>query len=162
MFDTGAVILPVLPFPQHPKWFGRGLRFANSFDFPEGIKKVKIIVIDDEPVIAETVAEILKDEGFEAVFVSSGDAAIELTKTIQPDIVLSDVIMPGINGIDTAMQIRALAPGCKIILFSGQAATVDLLDAAHAQGHDFQILAKPIKPELLLSVIRDAMSSGKT
>jgi CheY-like chemotaxis protein len=134
---------------------------AKSFDLPEGVRKVKIIVIDDEPVIAETVAEILKDEGYEAVFVASGDSAIELARAIKPDIVLSDVIMPGINGIETAIQIRAIAPSCKIILFSGQAETVDLLDTAHAQGHDFQIIAKPIKPEALLSVLRDATSSGR-
>ena len=162
MLNSSAVILPPLPFRRPWKWFPKGMRFSGeSFDLPEGIKKAKIIVIDDEPIIAETVAEILKDEGFEAVFVSNGDSAIELARAETPDIVLSDVIMPGINGIETAIRIREIAPSCRIILFSGQAATVDQLETAHAQGHDFQIIAKPIKPELLLAVIREAMSSGR-
>lgn len=71
-----------------------------------------------------------------------------------PDIVLSDVIMPGLNGIETGIRIGEVAPKCKIILFSGQVATVDLLEKARQQGHHFQILAKPIRPEQLVSIIR--------
>ena len=65
--------------------------------YGEGEKKFKIIVIDDESLIAETVVEILNDQGFEAMSVSSGASAIELAKTVRPAIVLSDVIMPGLE-----------------------------------------------------------------
>lgn len=128
-------------------------------DPTEGNRKLRVIVIDDETLIAETVAEILRQEGFEAVAVSAGRSAVELAKTWLPDIVLSDVIMPGQNGIETGVRIRELVPSCKVILFSGQAATVDLLEDARRHGHHFEILAKPIKPEQLISIIRSSVDS---
>jgi CheY-like chemotaxis protein len=117
-------------------------------------KRTKIMVIDDESLIAETVVEILTQVGFDATAVSDGSAAIEVAKTSKPDIVLSDVIMPGLNGVETGIRIREIVPDCRIILFSGQAATVDLLERARQQGHQFEILAKPMKPDQLISVIR--------
>jgi CheY-like chemotaxis protein len=131
----------------------------NDPDRMNDDSKIRIIVIDDESLIAETVVEILKQEGFEATAVSTGLSAIELAKTWSPDIVLSDVIMPGLNGIETGIGIRRIAPACKIILFSGQAATVDLLEQARESGHRFDILAKPIKPEQLVSIIRATFHS---
>jgi CheY-like chemotaxis protein len=125
----------------------------------DGSKKVRVIVIDDESVIAHTVVEILNDEGFEATAVASGASAIELAKDWRPDVVLSDVIMPGLNGIETGMRIRESVSNCRIILFSGQAATVDLLEKARQQGHVFHILAKPIRPEELISAIRSISNS---
>ena len=89
--------------------------------------------------------------------VSSGAAAVELAKVMRPAIILSDVIMPGMNGIETGIKIREIVPNCKIILFSGQAATVDLLEQARWQGHRFDILAKPIRPENLIRLIRSSI-----
>jgi CheY-like chemotaxis protein len=136
-----------------------GRRPAGDRERLEERRNLRIIVIDDEQLIAETVEEILNHEGFDARAVSASAGAIQLAGEWQPDIVLSDVIMPGLNGIETAIRIRELAPQCRIILFSGQAATVDLLEKARRQGHHFEILAKPIKPEQLVSVIRG--SSGQ-
>lgn len=131
----------------------------NRRDRIEADRKIRVIVIDDEALIAETVAEILNQEGFEAVAVSAGLSAVELAKNWLPDIVLSDVIMPGLNGIETGIRIKELAPSCKVILFSGQAATVDLLEDARRRGQRFEILAKPIKPEQLISIIRSSIHS---
>lgn len=128
-------------------------KFADH-DSVDHSAKPKVIVIDDESLIAETVVEILTHSGFEAIAVADGNAAIELAKTAKPDVVLSDVIMPGLNGVETGIRIRELVPECRIILFSGQAATVDLLEKARQQGHHFDILAKPMKPDQLISVIR--------
>lgn len=119
-------------------------------------------MIDDEELIAQTVAEILNHEGFEAIAVSAALSAIDLAKSWQPDIVLSDVVMPGLNGIETGVRIRDIAPRCKVILFSGQAATVDLLEEARQRGHRFEILAKPIKPEQLISIIRASFRGQKS
>ena len=152
--------VPVFPFfggPEGPPKSANDSATSQA-GYDEG-KKVKIIVIDDESLIAETVVEILNEEGFEAVSASSGLSAIELAKTVRPAIVLSDVIMPGLNGIETGIKIRETVPNCKIILFSGQAATVDLLEKARERGYRFDVLAKPIKPEHLISVIRSNLPS---
>ncbi|MGB9257180.1 MAG: response regulator, partial [Candidatus Korobacteraceae bacterium] len=73
---------------------------------------------------------------------------------LQPDLVISDVIMPDMNGIEAAISIRGFLPSCKILLFSGQAATADLLENARAQGHEFEILAKPVHPSDLLAKLK--------
>ena len=117
---------------------------------------MKIIVVDDEPIIADTLVNILQGEGHTAFAVSSGESAINLVKLMQPlrpDLLVSDVIMPGIDGVETAKQIMELAPSCRIILFSGQAASTDLVSQAQSEGYSFEILAKPVNPEILLAEI---------
>jgi CheY-like chemotaxis protein len=116
--------------------------------------KPKVLVADDERVIADTLAMILNQSGFEARAVYSGEKALELAPTFHPDMLISDVIMADLNGIDAAIRIRALLPSIKILLFSGQAATADLLEKARKDGHEFDILAKPVHPQDLLNRLR--------
>ena len=121
---------------------------------PETTTKPKVLVADDERVIADTLATILNQSGFEARAVYSGEKALELAPAFQPDMLISDVIMNDLNGIDAAIRIRALLPRIKILLFSGQAATADLLEKARSQGYEFEILAKPVHPQDLLNKLR--------
>ena len=116
--------------------------------------KPKVLVADDERVIADTLAIILNQAGFDATAVYSGEKAVEMAQILKPDMLISDVIMTDLNGIDAAIQIRAMLPGCKILLFSGQAATADLLDRVRVQGHEFEIMAKPVPPQDLLARLR--------
>ncbi|HEY3926771.1 MAG TPA: response regulator [Candidatus Koribacter sp.] len=113
--------------------------------------KRRVLVVDDEQVIADTLSIILNKAGFDASPVYTGTAAVESARNMKPDLIISDVIMPDMNGIEAAIQIRAFLPGCKILLFSGQAATADLLESARAKGHEFEILAKPVHPQDLLA-----------
>lgn len=121
---------------------------------PENKAKPKVLVADDERVIADTLVMILNQSGFEARAVYSGEKAVELAPGYQPDMLISDVIMADLNGIDAAIRIRALLPRIKILLFSGQAATADLLEDARAKGYEFEILAKPVHPQDLLNKLR--------
>jgi CheY-like chemotaxis protein len=114
----------------------------------------KVLVADDEKVIADTLAIILTQNGFEATAVYSGTEAVERARVTSPDLVISDVIMPDMNGIQAAIQIRAMLPKTKILLFSGQASTADLLEDARKQGHEFDILAKPVHPQDLLAKLK--------
>lgn len=116
--------------------------------------KPKVLVADDEQVIANTLAIILNQAGFDARAVFSGEKAVELLDSFQPDMLISDVIMTGMTGIEAAIITRNRLPKCKILLFSGQAATADLLEKARAQGHEFEILAKPVHPTDLLAKLR--------
>jgi CheY-like chemotaxis protein len=117
-------------------------------------KKKKVLVVDDERVIADTLAIILNQHGFDATAVYTGTGAVEQARNLHPDLIITDVIMPDMNGIEVAINIRAFLPGCKILLFSGQAATADLLESARARGHEFEILAKPVHPQDLLAKLR--------
>ena len=117
-------------------------------------RKPKVLVVDDERVIADTLAIILNQSGFEASAVYSGTDAVEQARAQRPELVISDVIMDDMNGIEAAINIRQFLPDCKILLFSGQAATADLLENARAQGHEFEILAKPVHPQDLLAKLR--------
>ena len=113
----------------------------------------RVFVVDDEPVIASSLAAILQMNGFSAKFFSCPLEALAAARLTAPDLLISDVAMPGISGIDLAIQMRTLYPTCKVLLFSGQAATLDLLEGARAQGHDFNLLLKPVPPtELLFEV----------
>jgi len=116
--------------------------------------RAKVLVADDEQVIANTLAIILNQAGFEAKAVYSGEKAVEALDSFRPDMLISDVIMTGMTGIEAAIETRTRRPHCKILLFSGQAATADLLDKARSQGHEFEILAKPVHPTDLLAKLR--------
>ena len=108
------------------------------------------MIIDDEASIADSLAEILSDCGYEAHAFYDGNAATAATREMCPDLVLSDVVMPRLNGVDTVLAIRELCPTTRIFLFSGQATTTDILEKARAQGHFFEVLPKPIHPNELL------------
>jgi CheY-like chemotaxis protein len=98
--------------------------------------KPRVLVADDEQVIANTLAIILNQAGFDARAVFSGEKAVEAIESFQPDMLISDVIMTGMTGIEAAIITRSRLPNCKILLFSGQAATADLLEKARMQGHE--------------------------
>jgi CheY-like chemotaxis protein len=121
---------------------------------PEESAKPKVLVADDEQVIADTLVMILNQSGFEARAVYSGEKAVEVAAAFKPDMLISDVIMADLTGIDAAIRMRALLPKIKILLFSGQAATADLLEKARAKGYEFEILAKPVHPQDLLAKLR--------
>ena len=145
------------------RWVCQPATFFNPFilgtlrmsDAPAATpSRPRVLVADDEQVIANTLAIILNQAGFEARAVYSGEKAIEALETFQPDMLISDVIMTGMTGIEAAIATRAKMPNCKILLFSGQAATADLLEQARTQGHEFDILAKPVHPTDLLAKLR--------
>jgi CheY-like chemotaxis protein len=120
-------------------------------------RKQRILVVDDEELIAHSLRDILTRAGFDTVCALSGTEAIELAGEICPDIVISDVIMPDLDGVQTAIRIRRACPAARILLFSGQSATSDLLQRARAEGHTFDLLPKPIHPARLIAALRKLM-----
>ena len=115
----------------------------------------KILIVDDDNELRLSLGEILINNGFSPALASSGRLAINLFTQERPDAVLLDLNMPDMNGIEAAIHIRGFLPGCKILLFSGQAATADLLENARERGYEFQILAKPVHPQDLLAKLRE-------
>jgi CheY-like chemotaxis protein len=114
----------------------------------------RILVVDDEVIIADTIVQILNRNGFIAEAAYSGEQAIEMAKRNCPELVLSDVLMPQVDGVEAAIQIRQLCPDTRIVLFSGQAATLEILSRARDRGYNFELLAKPIHPTQLIEHLR--------
>jgi CheY-like chemotaxis protein len=127
---------------------------AEDPDSRTARKRKRVIIVDDDALIAESLADILNGEGFEATAVFSGQDAIDWARKTAPDVVVSDVLMPEMTGIEAAKSIREFLPQCRIILFSGQALTSDLLADARAQGHTFEMLGKPVSPYMLIEALR--------
>jgi CheY-like chemotaxis protein len=120
----------------------------------------RIFVVDDEHVIASTLAAIFNMNGYSARSFTDPIEALAAAQSDAPDLLISDVAMPSLSGVDLAIQMRARYPMCKILLFSGQAGTLDLLKNARAQGHDFHLLSKPVLPSELLAeigILRDSI-----
>jgi len=82
---------------------------------------------------------------------------VEIAQEFQPDLLISDVIMLGMTGIETAIQIQLMQPSCKVLLLSGHAATADLIQKAHTENHKFDLLAKPVHPKDLLAKLRNVL-----
>ena len=114
----------------------------------------KILVVDDEKRIADTLTEILEMSGFHVATAYDGWDALEAAARFHPDYLLSDVLMPRMNGVDLAIPMRKMYPEAKILLFSGQAGISEILLAGHRQGFEFELIAKPIHPLKLIERLK--------
>src|ERR1035437_3772050 len=113
--------------------------------------KPKVLIADDEKVIADTLAMILNQGGFEARAVYSCKKAVEVAPAFRPDMLISDVIMSELNGVEAAIQIRALLPDIRVFLLSGQTAIAEMLEASQAKDFGFEAPTKPMHPKDLLT-----------
>ena len=114
----------------------------------------RILVVDDEPLIADTIVQILNRSGFVAEAAYGGREAIDTARRISPELILSDVLMPHVDGVEAAITIQKFLPETRIVLFSGQAATVEILARARTRGYNFELLAKPLHPTQLIKHLR--------
>jgi CheY-like chemotaxis protein len=111
---------------------------------------MRVLIVDDERIIADTLSMILAKKGFDTRAVYSGEEALEAATRLVPDVLVSDIVMRGMSGIDAAIKICETIPNCRVILLSGQGGTADLLRHAKLHGHKFEILTKPIHPQVLI------------
>jgi DNA-binding NtrC family response regulator len=116
-------------------------------------KQLRISVVDDEILIASSLATVLYNQGFDASFFTEPLQALQSARYYAPDLLISEVSMPVLSGIDLAIQVQKHCPNCKVLLFSGQPDIVGLLETSRANGHAFEVLPKPIHPTALLRQI---------
>ena len=122
--------------------------------------KIKVLVVDDYEVIAQTLAEILGRHGYECFAVYSGESAIAAAESFSPNVILSDVVMPGMNGIDACARIQKSLPDCRILLFSNQIPVAHaLMEETRKAGYGFELLVKPVEPRELVAKI-EALFAG--
>jgi len=110
----------------------------------------RILIVDDELAIADTLQMIFQMQRYDARVAYSAERAVELIAEWQPELAILDVILPEMNGIDLAIVIKANHPKCHVILFSGHMNTAMLLEEAVGKGHSFEVLAKPVMPDVML------------
>ena len=115
-------------------------------------RRRRVLVVDDERLITDTVVQILNIHGYDAFGAYSAKEALKLAENFLPDFLLSDVMMPGTNGIDLAVAVQEMLPAVQVLLFSGQAGTSQLLE-----GRDlpFVLEAKPIHPDKLIKTLQN-------
>ena len=113
-----------------------------------------MLVIDDEKIIADTLTAILNMSGFEALTAYNGEEALRAQPPHCPDVVLTDVRMPGRNGIETGKELQRRCPEIRVVLFSGQAGVSSLIEQARRDGHGFELWSKPVHPKELVRRLR--------
>lgn len=127
-------------------------------DLPAG---PTILVIDDDPLVLRTIERILQRRGYRVCLAADGSEGLNRFRFAQPDLVITDVVMPVQNGLDTIRVLLSWSPSAKIIAISGgnRASKGDLLAAALAVGASGAIV-KPFAPDELLSMVAANLRRG--
>ena len=131
---------------EHPCMEGEGTASQRE--------RRKVLVVDDQKLIADSLAEILGHEGFDAIAAYNGWDALEAISRFQPDWLVSDVLMPRMNGVQLAITVRQKYPLVAILLFSGQAGISEMLQDGQDRGYQFELIAKPIHPLKLIERLK--------
>ena len=115
--------------------------------------KIRVMVVDDEKVIADTLALILRAAGYATSASYSATEALDAFPEFCPDLVLSDVMLGDGNGLELGIRFHQARPECRILLFSG-AVTEAELRRMSPEGSAFEFLSKPVHPKALIACIR--------
>lgn len=146
MTTVGSALLP-MDDASSSLFLIRG-KGDDSYEMPSARKRV--LVVDDQKLIADSLSEILANAGFEAMAAYNAREALEVMARFHPQWVVSDVVMPDMNGVELAIEIRMQYPMAAILLFSGQAGISELLLDAQRRGYEFELIAKPVHPNKLI------------
>lgn len=113
--------------------------------------KARILVVDDDEALSEMIGIVLRNDGFEPTFCSSGDGALEVFRASDPDLVLLDLMLPGKDGIEVCREIREEAD-TPIIMLTAKSDTADVVRGLEAGADDY--VPKPFKPAELVARVR--------
>ena len=113
----------------------------------------RILIVEDEKVVADTLAQILASNGYRPRVAYSAEDATEIASAWTPRLAIVDVILPKMNGIELAVLLQKNFSECRVLLFSGQPSVEALIQKARNEGHEFEILAKPVHPEVMLETV---------
>jgi two-component system, OmpR family, response regulator MtrA len=113
--------------------------------------KSRVLVVDDDPALAEMLTIVLRGEGFDTAVVGDGTRALPALRELKPDLVLLDLMLPGMNGIDVCKAIRAES-GVPIVMLTAKSDTVDVVLGLESGADDYVI--KPFKPKELVARVR--------
>jgi two-component system response regulator MtrA len=121
--------------------------------------KSRVLVVDDDPALAEMLTIVLRGEGFDTAVVGDGTRALPAVREMRPDVVLLDLMLPGMNGIDVCRAIRAES-GVPIVMLTAKSDTVDIVLGLESGADDYVV--KPFKPKELIARIRARVRRTET
>jgi CheY-like chemotaxis protein len=126
---------------------------------PDASANIRMLVVDDETIIADSLAAICRLRGLDAVAVYSGEDAVKDAMAHPPAVLLTDISMNGMNGIETAIRVLRVFPSCRVLLISGHPESGGLLEKARDHGYAFDVLTKPVHPKKIFDWL-DGKNSG--
>ena len=126
-----------------------------------GSMKGNILVVDDEETIGIGISEILKDEGFEAAYVVNGSEAVEAVRKKGYRLIFMDVVMPGMNGLETYRGIRKIRPDAKVILFTGYFRDAEDVISGVKEGMIDEFIRKPYFADEIIRAARKKIPHGR-
>jgi DNA-binding response OmpR family regulator len=112
-----------------------------------------VYIVVDEELIVSTLVAILRLSGFTPFGFVNPLEALRASESDAPALLIADLVLPHMTGIELAIQVKSKYPKCKILLLSGQTISADLLEEANKGGHNFALLAKPVHPTELLAAL---------
>ena len=118
----------------------------------------RILIVEDEKVVADTLGQILASQGYEIRIAYSAEDGLTVISQWSPDLAILDVMLPRMNGIEFAVVLKENFARCHVLLFSGQPSVEALMQKARNEGHQFEILAKPVHPTVMLNAISTLLS----
>jgi len=120
---------------------------------------IRVLLVDDEDVFRDTLAKVLRKRGINVAGAASGDECLTLLRARDFDVVVLDLKMPGIDGLETLHRIEAIRPAAKVVMLTGHGTVHAGLEAMKARAFDF--LLKPVPADRLVEVIETAASAGE-
>ncbi|MGH8791595.1 MAG: MtrAB system response regulator MtrA [Stackebrandtia sp.] len=119
--------------------------------------RARVLVVDDDPSLAEMLGIVLRTEGFSPVFVTDGEQALDAFHEHRPDVILLDLMLPGMSGIDVCKSIRAES-GVPVVMLTAKSDTVDVVLGLESGADDY--IVKPFKPKELVARVRARLRRG--
>lgn len=122
-----------------------------------GTLRPLVLVVDDEPLITQTLSAILDGKGFAVLTAVDADEALEICELTPPELLITDVSMPVKNGFDLALEVKRSVPDCEVIFFSGHLGLAEMCAEMGELGNDCVMLVKPVHPADLLARVYEVM-----
>jgi two-component system response regulator MtrA len=146
------------PYPTEQVGENTGLRRELSVLGHNGSMSSRILVVDDDRALSEMLGMVLQGEGFETVFAADGPSAVEKFRESRPDLVLLDLMLPGMDGIEVCTHIRAES-GVLVIMLTARSDTSDVVRGLEAGADDYVV--KPFNPVELIARVRARLREPK-
>jgi DNA-binding NtrC family response regulator len=118
-----------------------------------------ILIIDDDDQLRKSFHKLLSEEGYTAEGAASGEAGLEMIQSLSPDLVIVDIRLPGMNGLETFEAIHVIEPKLPVIIMTAYGTTETAIEATKMGAFDY--ILKPFEIPAMLAVINQALEAGR-